>query len=285
MTDEEPDDFELDDKMRLARQNVPWRRSGYPGSAHLDDDRTKWGPYVLNIGIAPWCDRLKDDEWLKKIADSSMARSYLKERAFAEIWDYENNSGTASWRGKGGLLDAIIGVEVLQQIRLDDKTRHLMELTAQAVIQWLGTNCGQAFIHEAGRVCDNNLERLYPEDAERKREQEVAWRARDKQRVEQEAVNKEKEVVNKEKERIVSEAHAKINMLVEQAKADAVRRVESEMRERIQNSALEMYAERRDAEVPGLVQQVLLDRDEAARQDAERMVRESPLGGRRIIEV
>jgi hypothetical protein len=245
----------------------------------LDDDRTKWGPYVLNIGIAPWCDRLKDDEWLKKIADPSMARSYLRERAFAELWDYENNGD------RDCLLDKIIGVEVLQKIRLDDKTRHLMELTAQVVVQWLGTNCGQSFIHEAGRVCDNNLEWLYPEDAERTREQEVARRARDKQRVEQDKQRVEQEAINKEKERIVSEAHARISTLAELAKADAVRRVESEMRERVQNSALEMYAKRRDAEVPRLVQQVLLDRDEAARQDAERMVRESPLGGRRIIEV
>jgi hypothetical protein len=70
--------------------------------------------------------------------------------------------------------------------------------------------------------------------------------------------------------------------LTELARADAVRLVESEMRNRVHNAAMDMYAERRDAEVPGLVQQVLLNREESARQDAERMVRESPLGGRHI---
>jgi hypothetical protein len=263
MTDEEPDDFELDDRLRLARQNVPWHRSGYPHRYGSWPEYEKWGPYNLNIGVA--ADRLKDDKWLKEHCDADMARGFLRERAFAELWDFRTNHDYDDF------LASLLGTWQYP----DEHTRILMQQAVQAVVQWLGTNCGQGFLEEAKNLCVASLESLYPEDVKKRKDQEVRWIKEGQQREEQ-------EIIKKAQERIVDAAQGRIAHLTELAKADAVRLVESEMRNRVHNAAMDMYAERRDAEVPGLVQQVLLNREESARQDAERMVRESPLGGRHI---
>lgn len=54
MINDLPDDFELDDQPRLARQDVPWARRNQDGA--------KWGPYFLNKGS--YDDPSHDDAFL-----------------------------------------------------------------------------------------------------------------------------------------------------------------------------------------------------------------------------
>jgi len=61
------------------------------------------------------------------------------------------------------VLGLILGDEPIKGLIRDEVDRYLVMLTAQAIVQWLGTNCGRAFVDEAQRVGDRDSERLKEE--------------------------------------------------------------------------------------------------------------------------
>jgi hypothetical protein len=140
MINDLPDDFELDDQPRLARQDVPWARRNQDGA--------KWGPYFLNKGS--YADRLVTDEQIIKSGCDTLG---VEERAFAMMWDYHLNGNDDA------VLGNILGQEIISRVK-DDRDEILIQLTAQAVIQWLGTICGRCFVDEARRYAKQDMERL-----------------------------------------------------------------------------------------------------------------------------
>lgn len=72
-----------------------------------------------------------------------------REKAFSKLWKQENTNCTWKNRGHGILQDLFID---------DDKSwHHTMssndKMIASTVIQWLGSNCGLAFIEQALKEC------------------------------------------------------------------------------------------------------------------------------------
>lgn len=134
-----------------ATDKVPWERKGHPGAVRVSGE-TEWGKDVPNIGISP--ERLLDDGAMA--FQGSFIGVY--ERAFAMLWDYNVNG-----RRGTDVLDLILGEEPIKGLIRDEVDRYLVMLTAQAIVQWLGTNCGRAFVDEAQRVGDRDCERLKEE--------------------------------------------------------------------------------------------------------------------------
>jgi len=130
---------------------VPWKRSGAPGYPnHYPDISWKSGEEgVANTGGAP--DRLLTDEEIVKTG----CTNGVAERTFAMLWDYENNGACGD-----PSINLLYRDERIRPLIKDDEDRCLMERTAQTVIQWLGTNCGKAFINRAERLSKEEVARL-----------------------------------------------------------------------------------------------------------------------------
>ena len=110
----------------------------------------KWVDKYCNIGSAPH--RLYTDEFIIK---TGCAHHGVEERMFAMYWDFENNGGSCSRP-----LECLYSDERIQKLVKDDEDQILLEMVAQTTIQWLGTNCGSAFINEVRRLAKKDSERL-----------------------------------------------------------------------------------------------------------------------------
>lgn len=87
----------------------------------------------LNLGSKDRGDYYERTEWNKL------------EKAFAELWEHENKSGTSAYRGVG-LMQALFcnrGHE--HQVSASER------FVVATMIQWLGSNCGFAFLRQALR--------------------------------------------------------------------------------------------------------------------------------------
>lgn len=147
--EDEFDDFDLDGRLRLAVQQVPWKRKGTPGG-WKDSYQHKWGPYFANTGVYP--ERLFSDQ---QILSFGCAHTGVEERAFAQMWDHYNNG-----RSGGAILSMILSDPKLHQYFKDDSDEILAQKVAQSVIQWLGTNIGRGFVDSARKFGEEEVQRL-----------------------------------------------------------------------------------------------------------------------------
>jgi hypothetical protein len=98
------DDFELTNDLMMAIDTVPWIRRGYPDDDFMKWEKkprkesTRWDGHVLNAGLKR--DRLFSDKFLLEQKWSSP----VMERAFAEMWDYENNMAHLRYGGPYGMF-------------------------------------------------------------------------------------------------------------------------------------------------------------------------------------
>jgi len=79
----------------------------------------------------------------------------VEERAFAAAWDFECNC-----RNDGGILSRLMTEEPIASLLRGQRDVWLAQLVAQAIIQWLGTNCGYCFIEEARKLAAADKKRL-----------------------------------------------------------------------------------------------------------------------------
>lgn len=86
-----------------------------------------------------------------------------REKAFADTWEKENEPRAGLNFGQGTLQDLffdkvktenIFSDNTVCKIIIDDTTRYIVA----TVVQWFGSNCGMAFLHEALRKCGYRLE-------------------------------------------------------------------------------------------------------------------------------
>ena len=150
-------DYELDDRSRRAREDVPWTRCGVPGYHNGGRGTRKWGPYLLNLGADK--DRLYSDDQLVEFASGPggagrVPAGMAEERCFAELWDYESNEN-----GKSILYTLLED----RGVKLSDKEQEVAELVAATMMQWLGTNCGRCFVDRARNNGRALVEHLLPE--------------------------------------------------------------------------------------------------------------------------
>ena len=136
-----------------AREDVPWLRAGSCYSIRENRGGHPWGKHVLNTGADR--NRLKSDEFIIDEAHNSgkAGRTYVEERAFAEMWDARNNH-------ESSIFYLLLGE---YGRNLTPRERYFVELGAATVVQWLGTNVGSGFVDEARRLATREAERLEPE--------------------------------------------------------------------------------------------------------------------------
>ena len=141
---------ELPMKLEFSTDKVPWNRHGYPGS--LATEFPEWGNDYANMSVHPH--RLYTDaEMLNSVYGMG-----VEERAFAAMWDFECNC-----RNRGGILSRILGEEPIVSLMRDMRDVWQAQLIAQALMQWLGTNCGRSFVDEARKLADTDRKRLEEE--------------------------------------------------------------------------------------------------------------------------
>lgn len=137
-------------------ETVPWHRTGSAYDRFRPDEHT-WRRYVLNVGDQSWRRRLLTDDLIVENAigghRTSVLKGYLLERAFVEMWDYENNGSF----GTGCLLHMLLKDDY-DISRLN--RNQVIERTAATVIQWLGTNVGQGFLETVVRLASEDEFRL-----------------------------------------------------------------------------------------------------------------------------
>jgi hypothetical protein len=156
---EEAVELELSVEPQLAREDVPWKRSGSP---NFENKGSKWSAYVDNRGLAPH--RLVDDKKLIDIGARMGGRvpiGYLEERSLAEYWDYENN-GKCNTR-RASILHLLVNSGNGPAFLRNDREVAVAEVVAATVIQWLGTNIGRGFLEQAFDLARNEQKRLEPE--------------------------------------------------------------------------------------------------------------------------
>ncbi len=151
---------------KLATQKTPWPRTGYPGNALFRDSKNKWSNDVANVGAG--LQRVFDDERLIDYSArwGSPSMGHIEERAFAHMWDYQNNG--CSGRGPYGLLWMLLDDETRALIK-DEEDLLLMQRVAATFAQWLGTNVGRGFVEEARRLATQEAKRLEPHIAKQKK--------------------------------------------------------------------------------------------------------------------
>lgn len=141
-------------KLEYATDDVPWERRGYPGSVRTPENTDrKWKKDVANAGVCK--NRL--------FSDTDMITTHafgVEERAFAHLWDFEHNGDT-----NNGILFLIMSEEPVRGLLRDEHDRWLCQLVAQAIVQWLGTNCGRSFIQRAEDMAKADQKRI---DSDRK---------------------------------------------------------------------------------------------------------------------
>ncbi len=140
---------ELPLKLEFAKEDVPWSRKGYLGS--LSTDLPKWGKEYANVSVCR--DRLLTDAQMREFPTRG-----VEERAFAAAWDFECNC-----RSSGGILSLLMSEEPIVSLLRDQRDVWLVQLVAQAIIQWLGTNCGHCFVEEARKLAETDSKRLEDE--------------------------------------------------------------------------------------------------------------------------
>jgi hypothetical protein len=201
--------YDVDHRLRLAHKDVPWRRKGVPNHYFGNGESArKWDAYYDNIGS--WRERLQSDEEIAKHFNGPYSFTpginMFEERSFAEMWDYNNN-------GRGGGSRPIMAHFLHDKKEMSNlvKTAHDEKLCgklSQTIIQWLGTNCGSAFVDEARKLAIRRrrefLEKYQPEEAakedERKAREEQWAEERIQHRIDQATKELRQEVINKEKE-------------------------------------------------------------------------------------
>jgi len=156
--------LELPMEVPHARNDVPWTRRGSPRMPN-SGDREEWGKRIANAG--PFLRRLPyDNDILNNSKDGSFLGGLgvygMEERAFAKNWDYENNGPFS----RPSIMDHLLSDPIFDDTIKTDHDRYVAELVAQAVIQWLGTNCGAAFVQESQRIGREDKERLRRKIAE-----------------------------------------------------------------------------------------------------------------------
>jgi hypothetical protein len=154
---DDPDDFELDQEPRFAKQNVPWIRAGCAGydghpSSFAGYKPHKWGYKYLNIG--PCRERLRTDKQMVEDHKNHGFSFGLEERAYAMLWDYENNGQSSP------ILSYWLNYPEIQALIKDGDDAKLAEMVAQCFAQWLGTNCGGSFLHSAEALIKKEKERI-----------------------------------------------------------------------------------------------------------------------------
>lgn len=142
------DDYELDNRLRLASDKVPWKRKGTPGFSR---DQWHWNPHIANISPTRSQRRLWTDKQL--IARGSIDL-FLYDRVYAEIWDHENNGSCVT-----NSPYSIIREELDKFIKTDADEK-LLQYALQMFAQWLGSNCGHGFVDRAERYGKSETERL-----------------------------------------------------------------------------------------------------------------------------
>jgi len=142
---------ELPLKLEFATDKVPWNRQGYPGT--LATEFPKWGNEYANMSVHP--DRLYTDA---EMINNNMGNAGVEERAFAAMWDFECNC-----QYRGGIIDIILREEPILSLLRDQRDIWLAQLIAQALMQWLGTNCGRSFVNEARQLADTDRKRIEEE--------------------------------------------------------------------------------------------------------------------------
>jgi hypothetical protein len=149
--------FELcsDYEPEHARDSVPWTRRGHPALEPLDRGKavTKWDYWVVNYGADKH--RVYSNRKLIEVGaeHGGVPRGPAEERAFAELWDYYNNSGSTR------ILPALLPRELT---RYSHESK-LMEFAVATVVQWLGTNVGACFVDEARANAKRLIFDLWPE--------------------------------------------------------------------------------------------------------------------------
>ena len=133
---------ELDLEFEFAKDDVPWRRSGnlFGVTEH------KWDNRVDNVGS--WRDRLFSDEQMESWKRIDPGLSMFEERAFAELWDYNNNHSCGTSRPIDHILYG--REEIAKYINFGNV--QACQKVAQIIIQWLGTNIGSCFVNEARQL-------------------------------------------------------------------------------------------------------------------------------------
>lgn len=146
----------------LGKKETPWRRTGYPG---LINSNHVWGHAVVNVGSNPH--RVLDDDALIDYCAryGGVSVGHLEERAFAHLWDYENNG--LSNHGTYGLMWQLLD-QTGKDLVKDEDDLLLLQLAAATFAQWLGTNVGRSFIEGARRLTNSEAKRLLP-DIEKRR--------------------------------------------------------------------------------------------------------------------
>jgi len=142
---------ELPLKLEFATDKVPWNRQGFPGS--LATEFPKWGKEYANMSVHP--DRLYTDA---EMINDNMGNAGVEERAFAAMWDFECNC-----QYRGGIIDIILREEPILSLLRDQRDIWLAQLIAQALMQWLGTNCGRSFVNAARDLADTDRKRIEEE--------------------------------------------------------------------------------------------------------------------------
>lgn len=137
-------------KNKWITNKVPWKRYGFPNWQEKLQYREKWKNDFVNVGICP--DRLFTDE---KIINSGWPNLGVEERTFAMMWDYHNNYCLGTRPYIHILLE-----DPIKSLLKNEEDIKLMELTAQSIIQWLGTNVGSCFIDETRKISREETKRL-----------------------------------------------------------------------------------------------------------------------------
>lgn len=145
MNEDYKNDFELDERPRLATDSVPWIRSGYP--THRSE-YNKWKSYVYNKG-AP-ASRIYTDEQIIEYGSPGVGI----ERIWVMMWDYECN------RSGNSLYEHLRSIPEVDELVHTDNEERLCQVAMLAAIQWLGTNCGYGFLHAVEQMTKYEIERL-----------------------------------------------------------------------------------------------------------------------------
>jgi hypothetical protein len=88
------------------------------------------------------------------------------ERAFANTWEYENIKRPGINYGHGILQDLMFNQRSREEGWLIDVEYWISQREATivaTVIQWLGTNCGMAFLHTALKKAGWTVQKVEPE--------------------------------------------------------------------------------------------------------------------------
>ncbi len=220
---DDPDDFDLDQEPRFAKQKVPWIRAGCAGydgnpSSFAGYKPHKWGHRYLNIG--PCRERIRSDAQMVEDQRKHGFSFGLEERTYAMLWDYQNNGQSSP------VLSYWLNYPEVRELIKDDDDCKLAQMIAQCFAQWLGTNCGNGFLHTASVLIKDEKERIKflvdPVRAkEEKEKEEKTQRILNEQRLER---MNEFQKLQSEKWKLEDRVKALENNLAKEVEAELERR-------------------------------------------------------------